>query len=82
MRPLLCKQQNVHIIILYKSLEEEDGWNFAIQAISRDGDNTQEGKSDKVRMQNTVNCTHSGARWAMRTLIPFQAVGTLGSRMK
>lgn len=53
-----------------------------MEAISRDGDNTQEGKSDKVRMQNTVNCTHSGARWAMRTLVPFQAMGTLRSRIK
>lgn len=53
-----------------------------MEAISSDGDNTQEGMSDKVRMQNTVNCTHSGARWAMRTLIPFQAMGTLRSRIK
>lgn len=31
---------------------------------------------------DAVNCTHSRARWAVRTLIPFQAMSPLQNRVK
>lgn len=32
--------------------------------------------------QRALSCTHSGTRWAMRTLISFQTMGTLQWRIK
>lgn len=40
------------------------------------------GGHGKTTRGTRVNCTHSGSRWAVRTLVPFQTVSPLQERIK
>lgn len=55
--------------------------NLTGKTISRDEDEILEART-KLDSADAVNCTHSRARWAMRTLIPFQAVSPLQNERK
>ena len=53
--------------------------NFAMKAVSLRRRRNTEGESEDM---DAVNFTHSGAWWAGRTLVPFQAVSPLQSKIK
>lgn len=60
-----------------------EGENFTGKTIFTDEDKILE---VRMKLENesadAINCTHSRARWAMRTLIPFQAVSPLQNKIK
>ena len=83
---VLYKERTVHIIILCKSLEQLRVGTFAMKTIPRDGGRILKvwarERGWQIEDADAVSCTHSGTRWAVRTLIPFQAVSPLQKQNK